>query len=134
VVGSWLQVTNTRTNTIDGLKVQFVTVSGRKTSTYTADGRIEVVFDMMTGTATVNGNRWEEITNGRGTGRYQAGGGNIIQTAWSSNGTWELRRNGSRNNGGPLTMSIEPDSYVCSGDTLTIGTSFYAETMTRIKN
>ena len=38
-------MTNTRTNTIDGVKTQFVMVGGRKTSTYTADGKIGIVFD-----------------------------------------------------------------------------------------
>ena len=134
LVGSWLQVSNTSTNTIDGKKVQFVTVSGRKTTAFTADGTIEVVFEQEVGTATVNGNKWDDITNGRAVGRFQAGGGNIIYTGWSAAGTWELRRNGSRNNSGALSMSIEPESYVCSGDTLSFGTSFYAETMNRIKS
>jgi hypothetical protein len=132
LVGTWLQVSNTRTNTIDGNKVQFALVSGRKTSTFNADATAAVVFEQMVGVATVNGNRWEEITNGWATGRYQAGGGNIIYTSWAPGGTWELRRNGRRNNGGPLSMSIEPESYVCSGDTLSFATSFYSETMKRL--
>jgi hypothetical protein len=134
LVGSWLQVTNTRTLTIYGNKVPFTLVSGRKVNTFNADGTVSVVFENMIGTANVNGEKWEEITNGWANGRYQAADGRAIYTSWSVGGTWELRRNGRRNNGGALTMSIEPDSYVCTGDTLSFGTSFYAETMTRIRS
>jgi molecular chaperone DnaK len=134
LVGSWVQVTNVRTNTIDGNKVQFTNVSGQKTTTYHPDGRIELWFDQVRGTARVNGNQWEEIINGGGSGRYQAGGGNVIYNSWVVTGNWELRRNGSRNNGAALSMSIEPESYVCTGDTLSFATSFYSATMSRIKS
>ena len=130
LVGTWLAGHQHPYEQIDGVERQFVRAGGRKTTTYTADGTIAVVFDQMVGAATVNGNTWEEVINGWANGRYQAGGGNIIYTSWATGGTWEFRRNGRRNNGGPLIMSIEPDSYVCSGDTLSIGTSFYSETMT----
>jgi actin-like ATPase involved in cell morphogenesis len=134
LVGAWLQVAGTRTNTIDGNKVQFERANGRKTTILYPDGKIEVTFDQVIDAATVNGRKWEDITNGWGIGRYQAGAGNIIYTSWSTGGSWELRRDGSRNNSGALTMSIEPEQYVCSGDTSSFATSFYSETMTRIKS
>lgn len=133
LVGTWVQETSVRTNTIDGNKVQFTKVSGRKTANFEADGRTGVVFDQVIGTATVNGNRWEEVTNGWASGRYRAGNGTIIYDSWSAGGTTELRRNGRRSNGGALTISNEPEQYVCTGDLLSFGSSFYSETMTRVK-
>jgi molecular chaperone DnaK len=133
LVGAWLQVTTTNTNKIDGKDVQFVRKSGRKTTIYSADGKIEVTFEQLISEAVVNGSTWQDIADGWGIGRYQAGGGNLIYNAWSAGGTWELRRNGSHNNGGALTMSVAPEQYVCSGDTVSFATSFYSETMTRIK-
>ncbi|WP_239159945.1 Hsp70 family protein [Virgisporangium ochraceum] len=132
LVGRWREVTNTRTNTIDGNKVQFTRVSGTKIAQYNADGTNSVVFDNVVGTVTVNGAKWEEIVNGWSNGTFKSASGTIIYTSWAPGGTWELRRNGSRNNSGPLTMSIEPESYVCTGTTLTVGSSFYTETLTRI--
>jgi molecular chaperone DnaK len=133
LVGTWVQETSVRTNTIDGSKVQFTKVSGRKTANFEADGRTGVVFDQVIGTATVNGNKWDEVTNGWASGRYRAGNGIIIYDSWSAGGTTELRRNGRRSNGGALSISNEPEQYVCTGDLLSFGSSFYSETMTRVK-
>ncbi|WP_204008835.1 Hsp70 family protein [Virgisporangium aurantiacum] len=133
LVGTWVQATDVRTNKIDGKDVQFVLVSGRKTATFEADGRTGVVFDQVIGTATVNGNKWEEIVNGWASGRYRAGNGTLIYDSWSVGGTWELRRNGRRNTGGALSISNEAERYVCAGDSLSTGSSFSSETMTRVK-
>ena len=82
----------------------------------------------------MRGTRWEEVFNGSATGRYTTGNGRVIYNNWVASGTWDINRNGRRNNGGQLSMSVEPDNYVCNGDSLTFATNQNSQQLTRVKS
>jgi hypothetical protein len=132
LLGTWRLISGLRQNTIDGNPVAFAGGAGRIV-VYRADGTASVDYAKAASyTATVNGTRWEEIIKGTGQFRYHAADGRVTGSRAVAKGTWELRRNGRRNNGGILTLSTEPDQYVCKDNTLLTSTSFASNEFVRV--
>jgi hypothetical protein len=131
LVGTWVRATSTTTIVIDGTPRTFTGGPG-STVTFRSDGVIEVAFSNASYAATVNGSRWQSVTNGLATGRYQTANGAAIYSGWTVTGQWVLYRNGRWNNGGDLSMGLGPEQYVCGGDTLSITTDAGAEQFTRV--
>jgi len=85
-------------------------------------------YSHTTDTTHLDGNTWTEVYNGRATVHYVLQNGVLLSSDLSASGTMELLENGSYNNGGPLTLNLDPDNVTCSGNTLrlyaTNGASF----------
>jgi hypothetical protein len=68
--------------------------------------------------ATINGNHWTDVFLGSATMHYEDQNGTVLISDISPHGSWELLENGSRNNGGPLSIDSTPYRYTCSGNTM----------------
>jgi hypothetical protein len=93
---------------------------------------VEVSYSNSLYEATVNGVRWQSNSSGAGTARYRAVNGTLIYTGWTLTGKWVLYRNGSVNNTGDETPSIEPERYTCTASTLNTATDTATATFTRM--
>lgn len=71
-------------------------------------------------TARVNGNLWSEVVTGSGTYNYTTQNGMMLFSDVITHGTQALYENGSYNNGGPLTLSTQPERYTCSASSLVV--------------
>jgi molecular chaperone DnaK len=130
LLGSWKRVHSRKNNIIAGKSVQF-TGSGGQTDTYRPDGVLAIRFDSTT-TARVSGATWQNITRGTATVRYKADAGRLLYSQAKASGTWKMTRNGRYNVGGKLELSLEPEEYACTGDTLTVSASFFTSEYVRV--
>jgi hypothetical protein len=118
LVGGWKLVSIQRTAKIDGVDVQ-LSGKGQQTAVFRADGTLWNRFD-VTVEGKYRGDTWRENYRGTGETRYQAGNGTLLYSDPKATGTWRLDRNGRRNNGGKLTISLEASRYVCTATTLSL--------------
>jgi hypothetical protein len=132
VVGTWREATGIQLNNIQQIDVWFDLASGGQVATYRPDGTVFLVLDKVL-TAMVDGVKWEHIVDGWANGRYTVAAGTVSYASWTTSGTWELRRNGRYNNGGALSLTYEPDSYVCDGDVLKLTASAAVSSLARVK-
>ncbi|MDR7275819.1 Hsp70 family protein [Catenuloplanes atrovinosus] len=130
VVGVWKQRKYVIENTIDGVPTDF---TGYDTGidTYRADGTYEVVYTGSPFRATVLGDRWEHIVDGRITGHYRTADGELTASGTVATGTSRLLVNGEVDTSGSLTASADPSRYECRGDTLLIHGEFYGAELIR---
>lgn len=133
LIGTWTRRSSLRTNTIDDRKVQFSGATG-VVETFRPDGTATIVFKPKPpGVAVVNGVRWEETADGRATANYRVSSdGRLLFSNPKTSGTVKLIRNGRTNVSNKLTLSLEPEHYNCSGDTLVQVSSFYSVESTRV--
>src|SRR5204862_301224 len=86
-------------------------------------------------TTTVNGVTWEWTTSGTQQYTYETTGGYIVNHAGVPNGTQTTKRNGevlsSRALPPPL---LQPERYVCSGDTMNITGESYVQDYRRVSH
>jgi hypothetical protein len=132
LLGTWRRTGKQKFIDIYGTKVQF-TGGGGQVDTYRADGTVSVRWTNDRVSATHKGVRWAEVVNGTVEAKYRADNKTIIYTSARANGSWRVLRNGRRNNGGELSLSLEPESYSCSASSLTIAASFYSLEYVRMR-
>ncbi|WP_147457275.1 Hsp70 family protein [Micromonospora pisi] len=134
VLGSWTATSQQRDLKIDGHPVQFVSRGGQK-KTYRADGTLTITFDdRIVGATVYEGARWEEHTSGGGTLSYRTtDDGFLLYSNPKVKGDWKFTRNGRYTNGGAISMSIEPERYTCTDDTMIQVSSFYSIELHRDK-
>jgi actin-like ATPase involved in cell morphogenesis len=132
LLGTWRRTGKQKEMDIYGTKV-YLTGGGGQVDTFRADGTVSVRWTNDRISATHKGVRWAEVVNGTVEAKYRASNGNLIYTNARTTGTWRLLRNNGRNNGGKLQLSLEPESYSCSGDSLTIAASFYSLEYVRMR-
>jgi hypothetical protein len=129
-VGTWQRRAKQRMIELYGTKVQF-RGGGGETNVFRADGTVRVVWN-STLSATHGGARWRDVTKGTVEAYYQASNGRVIYSRPVAKGTWRLERNGRRNNGGKLSLNLEPETYVCTASTLTLASTDYSIELVRL--
>jgi protein kinase-like protein len=116
--GTWKQTLEQIPDTINGNPVTLSGGSG-VIQTFLRDGVSTVEYGKGgTYTVRVNGNLWSEVVTGSGTENYATQDGMLLVTDVIAHGTQALYENGSYNNGGPLTLSTQPERYTCSAASL----------------
>jgi hypothetical protein len=132
LLGTWSQIQIQKQNTIDGKKVLFNGGAG-EIRTFNSSGRFTEDFTPAAPiVAVVNSVTWQETSRGQSAGTYQARNGVLLYTNVANTGTWTFTRNGKTNTSGPISFSVEPEQYLCSGDDLTIAASFYTSSWKRL--
>jgi hypothetical protein len=132
LVGTWRRIHMEKQNEVAGQNYAFTGGAG-EILTFGADGRFTEDFTPAAPlTVVINGVTWQEINKGSASGSYQARNGVLLYSNTAATGTWMITRNGRRNAGGPLRLSVEPEQYICSNDALTMAASFYTSSWSRV--
>lgn len=117
VVGVWVEQKSNYVFTFEGVAVNMST-SGA-TQRFRADGTGEL--DMTAGivaTGTAGGKTYERTTNGKITFKYHPQGNRIYYTDVAGSGSSTVKVDGVvKGTPVPVSGSIDPDTYTCSGDT-----------------
>jgi serine/threonine protein kinase len=119
LVGTWQQTLEQLPGTIDGITVTFSGGSG-VTQVFTSAGVNTITYSNATYTAQEDGNAWTQVDNGTATVTYTTQDHMLLSSDLIQSGTWTLYENGAFSNSGQLSENIEPDRYVCSGNSLQI--------------
>ncbi len=117
LIGTWRQTLEQLPDTLDGIPVTLSGGSG-VIQVFTAAGVNTLQYSNATYTAQENGNSWTQVENGTATVNYTTQDGMLLSSDLVQSGTWTLYENGAFSNSGPLAENIEPDRYVCSGNSL----------------
>jgi serine/threonine kinase PknH len=117
--GTWRQTLEQFPDTLDNVPLTFSGGSG-VTQIFTSAGVNTIQYSNATYTAQGNGNTWTQVENGTATVNYVTQDGMLLSSDLVQSGTWTLYENGSYNNSGPISENIEPDRYVCSGNSLSL--------------
>jgi hypothetical protein len=117
VVGVWVENKSNYVFTFEGVAVNMST-SGA-TQRFRADGTGEL--DMTAGivaTGTAGGKTYERTTNGKITFKYHPQGNRIYYTDVAGSGSSTVKVDGvAKGSPIPVSGSIDPDTYTCSGNT-----------------
>lgn len=116
VIGTWVETQSNYTMNVDGVAVN-MTVSGA-IQRFRADGTGEL--DMTAGilaTGTSGGKKYERATTGKITFKYHPQDTKIYYTDAVGTGSSTLTVDGVAGQPVPVTGSIDPDTYTCTGDT-----------------
>jgi len=117
--GTWRQTLEQFPDTLDNVPVTFSGGAG-VTQIFSAAGVNTLQYSNATYTAHENGNTWTQVDNGTATVNYATQDGMLLSSDLVQSGTWTLYENGSYSNSGPLSENIEPDRYLCSGNSLSL--------------
>ncbi|WP_203997702.1 hypothetical protein [Virgisporangium aurantiacum] len=116
VVGVWVEQQSNYVFTFEGVAVN-MSASGA-TQRFRADGTGEL--DMTAGivaTGTAGGKTYERTTNGKITFKYHPQGNRIYYTDVAGSGASTVKVDGvAKGSPVPVSGSIDPDTYTCSGD------------------
>jgi hypothetical protein len=127
VVGTWVESQSTYTMTVDDVTVT-MTTSGA-IQRFRVDGTGEL--DMSAGTlatGTAGGKKYERATQGKITFRYRPQDAKIYYTDVVGSGSSTVKVDGVAREPIPISGSIDPDTYTCSGDTFVqSGTNYRIE-------
>jgi serine/threonine protein kinase len=117
--GTWRQTLEQFPDTLDNVPVTFSGGAG-VTQIFSAAGVNTLQYSNATYTTHENGNTWTQVDNGTATVNYATQDGMLLSSDLVQSGTSTLYENGSYSNSGPLSENIEPDRYLCSGNSLSL--------------
>jgi hypothetical protein len=116
VIGTWVETRSNYTMNVDGVAVN-MTASGA-VQRFKADGTGEL--DMTAGvvaTGTSAGKKYERTTTGKITFKYRPQDSKIYYTDVVGTGSSTVKVDGVARQPIPVSGSIDPDTYTCSGNT-----------------
>jgi hypothetical protein len=117
LIGTWTETSEEFSETFDGAPVTFTGGVGA-IQIFETNGINIIEYHNTTYTTHLNGNTWTEVETGRASVHYVVQNGVLLSSNLSASGNVELLENGSYNNGGPMTLNMDPDNVSCSGNTL----------------
>ncbi|MFC0527032.1 hypothetical protein [Phytohabitans kaempferiae] len=117
VIGTWRETSHDSDTTIDGVRMRLH--SWGATQHFKADGTLTINYGSgVNARAKVNNRTYEVISSGMLTYNWQTSRGQILYSNAKSQGTVVWRQSGKETSRTPLSGSIDPERYTCTGDSL----------------
>jgi hypothetical protein len=117
LIGTWQETSHDTDTTIDGVRMRLH--SWGATQHFKANGTLTVDYgDANNARAKVNNRTYEMILSGLLTYNWQTSQGQILYSNAKASGTVVYRQSGRETSRVPLSGSIDPEQYTCSGNSL----------------
>jgi hypothetical protein len=117
LIGTWQETSHDSDTTIEGVRMRLH--SWGATQHFKANGRLTVDYgDANNARAKVVNTTYEVISSGILTYNWQTSQGQILYSNAKGQGTVIYRKSGRETSRVPLSGSIDPERYTCSGDSL----------------
>jgi hypothetical protein len=117
LIGTWRETSHDTDTTIDGVKVRLH--SWGTIQHFKVNGTLDINFGRgINARAKVNNRTYEVISSGMLTYNWQTTSGQILYSNAKARGTTVWRQSGRETGRAPLSGSLDPERYTCSGDSL----------------
>ncbi|GEM_PF-6299216 len=126
VVGTWVETSHQHDSTVNGTTIRMAGSGAYQQ--FHSDGTAILDYGAgITYSGTLDGSRWTVTNTGHVTFRYQITGGTILYTSSSAEGSYTWRENDEVVSSAPISGgSTDPETFTCTGDTMTELTGRYA--------